>query len=289
MKNLTNPPLRQLFVLLAVLSPVGNSFAVIDKFDPYAYVRVVNDSNILRVSGDQEARALLASTSRNDTIGYFGAGFESDLKLSRQHLLFDGEIERADYDSFDELDHTRTKGRTEKIGYLNGGYQIHPDWWMSAGMEYSDVSYQERQRLDRDSTAGTFAVVYRNTLNTPVGMRVKYTDYDLRDDSINGISTSNDYTEAEISGLFYWEVTGKSKLEANLGYTDQSYDDLDERDFQGATGRLTYDWNVTGKTELEFSAWRVKRLHLEEKCGKTAWGTYRRSRLKLTGQASRVL
>lgn len=293
MKNLTNPPLRQLFVLLAVLSPVGNSFAVIDKFDPYAYVRVVNDSNVLRVSGDQEARALLVSTSRNDTIGYFGAGFESDLKLSRQHLLFDGEIERADYDSFDELDHTRTKGRaawawqagnlwsgelgtlyekrlrtftqsgipekdmrTEKIGYLNGGYQIHPDWRMSAGMKYSDVSYQERQRLDRDSTAGTFAVVYRNTLNTRVGMRVKYTDYDLRDDSINGISISNDYTETEISGLFYWEVTGKSNLEANLGYTDQSYDDLDERDFQGTTGRLTYDWNVTGKTELECSAWR---------------------------------
>jgi exopolysaccharide biosynthesis operon protein EpsL len=293
MKNLTNHTLRQLFVLLAVLSPVGNSFAVIDKFDPYAYVRVVNDSNVFRVSGDQEARALLGSTSRNDTIGYFGGGFKSDLKLSRQHLLLDGEIERAEYDSFDELDHTRTKGRaawawqvgnlwsgelgtiyerrlrtftqssipekdmrTAKIGYLDGGYQIHPDWRMSAGVEYSDVSYQERQRLDRDSTAGTFAVVYKNTLNTRVGMRVKYTDYDLRDDSINGISISNDYTETEISGLFYWEVTGKSNLEANLGYTDQSYDDLDERDFQGTTGRLTYDWNVTGKTELEFSAWR---------------------------------
>ena len=275
MKNLANPPLRQLFVLLAVLSPVGNSFAVIDKLDTYAYVRVVNDSNVFRVSSDQGARALLGSTSRNDTIGYFGAGFESDYEKRLR--------------TFTQSVFQRKICGPKKIGYLNGGYQIHPNWRMSAGMEYSDVSYQERQRLDRDSTVGTFAVVYRNTLNTRVGMRVKYTDYDFRDDSINGISISNDYTETEISGLFYWGVTGKSSLEANLGYTDQSYDDLDERDFQGATGRLTYDWNVTGKTELEFSAWRVKRFHPEEKCGKTAWGTYRRSRLKLTGQASRVL
>ena len=279
--------------MLAMLPPVGNSFAAIEKFTPYAYTRVLNDSNVFRVSGDDEARALLGSTSRNDTIGYLGGGFETDWKLSRQHLLLDAEIERAEYDSFDELDHTRTKGRaawawqagnlwsgeagtlytrrlrtftqnsipekdmrTEKVGFLNGGYQIHPDWQLSAGVDYSDVSYQERERLDRDSTAAKLEVKYRNTLNTRVGLRIKYTDNDLNDDNINGISISNDYTETEISGLFYWEVTGKSKLEANLGYTDQSYDDLGERDFQGTTGRLTYDWSVTGKTNLGFSAWR---------------------------------
>ncbi|GMQ88576.1 MAG: hypothetical protein BMS9Abin09_0004 [Gammaproteobacteria bacterium] len=293
MNNITNSPLVRLFVLLVALSPVGNCFAVIEKFDPYAYIRVVNDSNVFRLSGDQEAQALLGSNSRDDTIGYLGGGFESDLKLSRQHLLLDVEVERVEYDTFDELDHTRTKGRaawgwrvgnlwsgelgtrytrrlrtftqnstpekdmrTKKTGYLNGGYQIHPDWRLSAGVDFSDVSYQERERLDRDLAAGKFEVLYRNTLNTRVGLRVKYTDNDLRDAIINGVSTSNDYTEAEISGLFYWEVTGKSDLEVRLGYTNQNYDDLDERDFQGTTGILTYDWYVTGKTSLEFSAWR---------------------------------
>jgi len=292
-KNITEFPFGRPFLLLVMLSPVSVSFAAIEKFTPYAYTRVTNDSNVFRLSGNEEARTLLGSTSKNDTIGYLGGGFESDLKLSRQHLLLDAEVERAEYNSFDELDHTRTKGRaawawqagnlwsgeigtrytrrlrtftqnstpekdmrTEKVGYLSGGYQIHPDWRLSAEVDYADVSYQERERLDRDSTAGKLEVKYRNTLNTRVGLRIKYTDNDLRDDSLNNVSISNDYTESEISGLFYWEVTGKSDLEARLGYTNQNYDDLDERDFQGTTGRLTYDWYVTGKTTLEFSAWR---------------------------------
>ncbi|MFQ5642237.1 MAG: XrtB/PEP-CTERM-associated polysaccharide biosynthesis outer membrane protein EpsL [Thiogranum sp.] len=301
MINLADSPSGRLFVFLALLSPAGSSFAVIEKFTPYAYVRVVNDSNVFRLSGDEAARALLGSSSRNDTIGYVGGGFETDLKLSRQHLLLDAEVERAEYDSFGELDHTRTKGRaawawrvgnlwngeigtrynrrlrsfyqsnipekdmrTEKAGYLSAGYQLHPDWRLSAGVDVSDVSYQERDRLDRDSAAGNFQVLYNNTRNTKVGVRVKYTDNDLRDDNINGVSVSNDYSETEISGLFFWEVTGKSDLEANLGYTDQNYDDLDERDFQGTTGRLTYNWYMTGKTELEFSAWRETSSYNQE-------------------------
>jgi len=292
---------RSTSVFLLAMLPGSISMAAIDKFDPYAYTRVRNDSNIFRLSGDQEARALLGSTSKNDIILYYGGGFQSDYRLSRQHLLLDVEVERAEYDTFSELDHTRTKGRgawawqvgnlwsgevgtryerrlrtftqssipekdmrSEKVGYLNGGYQIHPDWRLSAGVDYSVVSYQERDRLDRDSTTGTFSVLYRNTLNTRVGMRVKYTDNDLGNDTVNGIQASNDYTESEISGLFYWEVTGKSNLEAQLGYTDQSYDDLGERDFQGSTGRLIYDWFVTRKTRLEFNVWRETSTFNEE-------------------------
>ena len=117
MKNLTNPPLRQLFVLLAVLSPVGNSFAVIDKFDRYAYVRVVNDSNVFRVSGDQGARALLGSTGRNDTIEYFGAGFESDYE-KRLRTFTQSVFQR------------KICGPKNRIS----------EWWLSDPSELADVS-----------------------------------------------------------------------------------------------------------------------------------------------------
>lgn len=245
--------------------------------------RVRQDSNLFRVSNN----------AKDDTIGYLGAGFKSDFKLSRQHLLLDAEVERAKYDNFDNLDHTSAKSnaawgwrvgnlwngrlgvrvdrvlrsftqsqvfekdmRTQKVTYFDAGYQIHPDWQLVAGFNYTDVAYQERKLLERNFSSGLFEVKYRNTLNTKVGIRVKYTDYSLQSRIISGVRISNDYTETEISGTFYWEGSAKSKLEMRLGYTDQNYDELTDRDYQGSTGRLTYKWQMSGKTRLDLSIWR---------------------------------
>jgi len=271
---------------LAVFLPVGVSMAALDKFEPYAFARVLYDSNLFRVSGDER-------NEDDDTITHLGGGVEADLKLSRQHLLLDLEVDRTLYRDFNDLDHTRVDGRgiwawqvgnlwsgnlgygyqrkmssfdeqfirekdmrTTNTGFLDAGYQIHSDWRLSAGVVYNDVSYQDRKRLDRDATAGVFSIQYRNTRNSHVGMRVKYTDNDLREQDVLGVRVNNDYTETEISGVFYWEGTGKSAFEANAGYTEQSFDQLDDRDYKGSTGRLTYYWKATGKTKVDFSIWR---------------------------------
>ena len=285
-----------LFTLLLALLPFRVPQAALEKFEPYAFTRVLWDSNIFRVSGDEEARALLGSTNKNDTVGHLGAGFSSDLKLSRQHLLFDAEVDWARYDTYDELDHTNTKGtatwaweignlwsgnlgyrrdmrsfeqrtiidpdpvekdmRTRHVGFLDGGYQIHPDWKLGGGLEFQDVSYQDRELLNRDAISGNLQVLYKNTLNSTVGVRLRYTDNDLKDREIEGIQIDNDYTETEISGVLYWEASAKSALEARLGYTEQSFDELDDRDYNGSTGRLTYFWEATGKTKVDFAVWR---------------------------------
>jgi len=270
---------------LAMFLPVGVSVAALEKFEPYAYARVLYDSNIFRASGD------FNDDEEDETVGHLGAGVSADLKLSRQHLLLDLEVDRAKYDNFDDLDHTRVDGvgtwawqvgnlwsgnlgyeyqrklrsfeeqfirekdmKTTKTSFFDAGYQLHPDWRLEAGFNYRDISYQDRNRLDRDSITGLFEVQYSNTRNTRIGVRTRYTDNDLSEDNLLGIS--NDYTETEISGVFYWEGSGKSSLEARLGYTDQKFDDLDERDFQGTTGRLSFRWKATGKTKVDFSVWR---------------------------------
>ncbi len=294
MKNINHNRVARLVFCLAMLLSVDVSMAALDKFEPYAFTRVVYDTNIFRVSGDTR-------NEEDETITHLGGGLRSDLKLSRQHLLLDLEVDRSLYRDFDKLDNTRVEGtgawawrvgnlwsgnlgyrykrkmssfdeqfvrekdmRTTQTGFLDVGYKIHPDWRLKAGVETSDVSYQDRKRLDRDSNAGLFEVQYKNTLNSRVGVRVKYTDNDLREQNILGVKVNNDYTEAEISGVVYWEGSGKSTLEANLGYTDQSFDELDDRDFQGTTGRLIYSWKVTGKTGLDFSVWRETSTRSDE-------------------------
>jgi len=270
------------------------SLAVLDKFEPYAISTVRYDSNVFRVAGDAAARAILGTTNKDDTIAYIGTGFESALKLSRQLLLLDANVERAKYDNFGELDHTAGDGRaalawqvgnlwsgnlgykyrrslrsfnqssirekdmrSTNSGYLDGGYQIHPDWRLNGGLFYTETSYEERKRLNRNTASGQLEIQYETTLNTQVGLRVTYADNDLRRETvISGVSFSNDYREIGVSGTLYWEGSAKSSFRANLGYTDQKYDDLSDRDYSGSTGRLTYNWKATGKTQLDISAWR---------------------------------
>ncbi len=276
-----------LFLLPVVLLPVNVCLAAIEKFNPYVYGKVLYDSNIFRVSGD-------TTDQQSDTVRNLGAGLNADWKLSRQHLLLDALVDRAKYDARSELDHTRINGRgtwawqvgnlwSGKLGYeykkvlssftqqlvpikdmrtthrsfWSGGYQIHPDWTVSAGLDYADVSYQERNVLDRKTSTGTLAVQYKNTRNTYVGVQGDYAKNDLKNfDIAPGISVNNDYDVVTISGVFSWEGSKKSTLMAMLGYTDVSYAELKDRDFQGTTGRLTYRWALTGKTRMDIAMWR---------------------------------
>jgi len=274
-----------LFFLLMALSPFSVSYAALDKFDPYAYTQVRYDSNLFRRDSNEQ----------DETIGYLGAGVNADWKLSRQHLLLDAVVARAKYDSNDQLDHTMidAKGawawqvgnlwdgqlgyryeedltsfdqrlitdkdmRTTQTGFLSGGYQIHPDWRLVAGAELKDVSYQERKALDRDASSGSLEVQYRNTLNTRVGVRGQFIRNDLKEQNINGVSIDNDYDQTEISGVFYWEGTAKSALEARLGYVDVSYNENDiiDRDFQSVSYRAIYHWVHSEKTKVDVEAWR---------------------------------
>jgi len=272
-----------LAVTVALMSPASQTYAALDKFQPYVTTRVLHDTNLFRTDNNSE----------DDTTTYLGGGIKTDLKLSRQHILVDAEVETAKYDNFNQLDHTRLKGnavwawqvgnlwsgklgtryerrlrsftqttvrqkdmRTRKVGYFEAGYQIHPDWRLVGGVNYSTVDYQKQSRLERDFTSGQFEIQYRNTLNTRVGIRAKHTDYNLQETVVSSIKTNNDYKEDEISAVFYWEGSAKSKLEARFGYTEQSFNELKDRDYKGSTGRLTYRWVVTGKTRFDFSLWR---------------------------------
>ncbi len=275
---------RSLSVVSLVLFPAGASFAALDKFDPYAFIGGLYDSNIFRTADNED----------NDKVARFGAGFESDWKLSRQHILLRALADRAEYDTFSNLSNTRIdaaaawrwqvgnlwRGNLE-YGYIDelasfnqfrtrqkdtrttqrvdfeAGYQIHPDWELVGGAGYSDVSYDKRKRLDRETGSGLIEVQYRNTRRTRVGVRTQFTDNSFKNkQNINGILVDNDFDETEISAVFYWEGTGKSNFEARWGYTDVNYSELDDRDFKGSTGRLTHLWQISGKTRLETSVWR---------------------------------
>lgn len=283
MKTYLNFPVRGLVCLAAFVLPASQVFAALDKFTPYAYVQVIQDDNIFRSADNEE----------DETLTRLVAGIDTDWKLSRQHFLLTGIVNRTEYNDFDALDNTSLDGRatwnwqvgnlwsgklgsrylkemssfreavtqnkemrTRKVNFFEAGYQVHPDLRVSAVVDKTDVSYEDRKRLDRDTTGMQLDILYRNTLNTKVGIRVRRAKNELNDSLVSGVPVSNDYDETTVSGLLFWEATGISAFEASLGYTDLSYDDLDDRDFQGASGRLTYFHRLTGKTSVNVAVWR---------------------------------
>lgn len=149
-------------------------------------------------------------------------------------------------------------------------FQFHPDWAVigGAGFEVTEHDVQDadvlspaqndavrvaRARLDNTQDFYSGEVQYATTANTKVGLRTVFLTGDFeRDASLN-------FEETEYSGVVYWEATGKSSLEARLGQTDREGEGA-AADFSGSTGRLTYKWLVTEKTNLEFSGWQETRL-----------------------------
>ena len=282
MKTHLNFPVRGLVCLAAFALPASQVFAALDKFTPYAYVRVIQDDNVFRSANNED----------DETITHLVGGFDSDWKLSRQHLLLSGIVDRTEYKDFDELDNTALDGRatwnwqlgnlwsgklgtryskemssfrqtltqnkemrTRKVNFFEAGYQVHPDLRVSAAVDASDVSYEDRKRLNRDTTGTQLDILYKNTLNTRVGLRIRHAKNELNKSLVGGVPVSNDYDETTVSGLLFWEATGITALEARVGYTDLSYDELDDRDFQGLSSRLTYISKLTGKTRLNVSIW----------------------------------
>ena len=312
--------LKLISVLSLAMIPAGGAFAVVDKFVPFAYVGTSSDSNTFRTSDNEE----------DETISHVGAGVQTDYKMSRQHLLLDVLLDRAIYDTFDELDHTKINGtaawkwgvgshvggdlsyrykkelssfneqfarqkdmRTNHTGNFDMGYRFHPDWQIQVGIQYSESSYQKRDRLDRSATSSSLEVVYKNTLNTRVGIQGALSANNLNDSIVGGVSVDNDYEESTVSGVFYWEGSGKSSLEAKLGYTTLDYNELKDREYEGYTGRLTYHWEATGKTKLDFSTWRetdsqadeISSYTLEQGVSvKASWSATRK--IKVNGEVS---
>jgi exopolysaccharide biosynthesis operon protein EpsL len=59
-------------------------------------------------------------------------------------------------------------------------------------------------------------------------------------------------TEAQL----VWRLTGKSLIDAKLGYVDREHDNFSSRDYDGMTGRLAYNWQPTGKLGITTSVSR---------------------------------
>jgi hypothetical protein len=141
-----------------------------------------------------------------------------------------------------------------------GGYQSTPRWRACAAADWIQFANSATQQvLDNTTTSATAGVDYVTPAGNFAGGQVKYSHGSYpnpRFVSGPNVFVSNTYDEVEASGVVHGVATGLSKLDARLGYTYRRYDEVSQRDYEGFTGRLSWDWTPGAKTLINLAMWR---------------------------------
>jgi exopolysaccharide biosynthesis operon protein EpsL len=61
------------------------------------------------------------------------------------------------------------------------------------------------------------------------------------------------FRQRETEAQLEWRLSGKSLIDARLGYVDREHDNFSSRDYDGMTARLAYNWQPTGKLAITTS------------------------------------
>ncbi|MCG8425791.1 MAG: outer membrane beta-barrel protein [Chromatiales bacterium] len=244
---------------------------------PYAELGLEHDSNLLRDPIDE----------RSDTLRTLTLGFDGDFTISKQVLQIGGQVSRNDYDRFDTFNHTagdaylRWKWAVGRLWSGDIGYSFDrqlrafanqdiPEkdprerhrvrasinrwltdrWRLGAKGRLADISFEESSSLDKQLVDADLSLDYVSRIGNTVGMEARWQD--ARFDNAD----NRDFEEYVIGPTLDWQVGGKLRLKANVGYLSREHDVETSRDFDGFVGNLKGTWQITGKTSLNFHLWR---------------------------------
>lgn len=135
-------------------------------------------------------------------------------------------------------------------GYIGGG------WHLLGGLSEirsrnSETFNAVGDYVQRGVEAG---VKYVTRADTSISLVQKASKGDYRGrvlDAPSQLDTGFDQKETEAK--LEWQVTGKSRIDARLGYVTRDHDNFSTRDYDGAVGRLAHSWTPTGKLRVNTS------------------------------------
>lgn len=267
-----------------------------DTVQPYVTASVIHDTNLFRLSSSRDPRLVLGSDSKSDTIKRLEAGLAVDYVVGRQQIILKGGVNQSWYERFNFLNYdgsdaraawnwqlgnlwqgdlgythnqtltsfTQIQGRlraiqTQQSAFASAIYKLDPDWRIRAGAGWSsfDSGLPQRRFFNRDEAHASVGIMHVNEANNSLGVEAKRTEARFPGREVTPLSIfDNGYTQTELSAVADWRYTGQSRFQGRLGYTQNRHKQIATRDFNGVTGRLAYDWSVSGKTLVSTALWR---------------------------------
>ena len=154
----------------------------------------------------------------------------------------------ADYSNI-----TRRNLNTTENTRFDGTFDVSPSWHVLAGVSQNDYSNTQITEGQRNTKTNRAEAGLRYTPSTGSSLsyigrngRGEYTG--LAQSSFTSNFSSFDENENEIRMV--WALTGKTRIDARLGYLERNHENLAARDYSGAVGAVNFNWTISGKSML---------------------------------------
>jgi hypothetical protein len=257
---------------------------VVDIANPYVSVKYSYDSNLLRLDDDAPL-----TVDRSDRYATLSAGFDSDIAVSQQLFELSGVLYRSMFDSHDELDYTGANAAaiwnwttgglvTGKAGYtfkrslrsfanqltlqrikeirtenrFLGSVEVDlpGNWRLGASGDLADISFSAGKSLalKRNTAGATIDYVSRAGNVLGLGAKLINGDYDA--------NTTRDFDEYTVGPALQWQLTAKTRINANVGYTNHDVADPARLDHDDITGRVVVKIGDPKQSAVTAAAWR---------------------------------
>jgi hypothetical protein len=127
-------------------------------------------------------------------------------------------------------------------------------WVASAAISHRAIEYSApayaRDTFDLDALSVSLQWNPLGRLAVTAGPRVSRGRYPQARTLEDGSFEADGFDRHDLDLVARWSATGASTLNARLSLSRQRYDLLSDRDFEGATGQLGWQWQPTGKTRF---------------------------------------
>lgn len=143
---------------------------------------------------------------------------------------------------------------TSNVVQANAQLGLRAQWVGTLALSHRDIDYSaDAYAADRVRMDSVGLGVQWNPLGpvtASIGPRYTRGRYPQARIDANGNDEADDFVRQDLDFGVRWVASGASTVNARLSLTRQRYDVLSERDFNGATGQLGWQWTVTGKTRF---------------------------------------
>jgi len=291
------PGLRLAMVSAGLLTFASNAFALWDdQLELFVSETVATDSNVFRISKDQDPNTFLGSSRKDDTYTSTVVGFNVNVPVSRQRFQAGTSWNQVRYNRFSDLNYLGRDSRllwlwqagdqlSGQLGYTettalasfsnfqgriadplktqraygNAAYLLNPSWQVQIGLagQTQRNGNALRQENDVDLRTADVAVSYISSASNKLGIGFRQDDARYpHQQLLGGLLYDNRYTQRGLGVFTDWAVSAKSHLNARVDRVRRSYDQLSQRDYSGTTYNATYDWAATERLALAVMAQR---------------------------------
>ena len=143
----------------------------------------------------------------------------------------------------------------------NARYALTPRWELQAGGSAYQARYDNDifRANDFESSAWDLGASYRTPRGNSTGARLRYERgrWPNRSGDV-AARLGGEYDQFTLSAVLDWRLTGRSRLYGDVGYTQRSRENAQQGDFSGPSGRLTYEYSLSGKTTLRGSIYQTR-------------------------------